>query len=310
LQTRERFAEVMAPKVQGAWNLHLLTKERALDFFVMFSSAASLLGSPGQGNYAAANSFMDALAHMRRSDGLPGLSINWGPWGESGMAADLARRSSRQWTPQGVTQLSTRQGLRVLDHLLASRAAQVCVMPVDWAEFIKQFPAGSKLKVLEDVAGGARPGESEAAAGEPELLRLLGAAPPNERRDLLVTHLQREVANVLGLDESETVEPEQGFFEMGLDSLMAVELKNYLGASLGQFLPSTLTFQYPNIAAMSDYLLGDVLVFGNGNGAAAVAAGREDVRLEGVSEDELLSLLADELSRIDERRNGGHGGER
>ena len=132
-QNSARFAKVLAPKVQGAWNLHLLTQGMALDFFVLFSSAAALLGSRGQANYAAANAFLDALAHHRHAQGLPGLSIDWGAWAEVGMAAQLVRTQRTQLAAQGMRAIAPAQGVAALAHLLGQPTPQVGVIPVNWA---------------------------------------------------------------------------------------------------------------------------------------------------------------------------------
>ena len=136
-QTAERFRGVLAPKVAGAWNLHELTRDIPLDFFLLFSSAAALLGSPGQSSYSAANAFLDSLAEYRRSLGLPGLSINWGPWSGMGTVArshqdggtrDLVGRIR----DRGIQLISPRQGLQVLEQLLADSPGQVAVLPGNW----------------------------------------------------------------------------------------------------------------------------------------------------------------------------------
>src|SRR5262249_5133845 len=161
--------------------------------------------------------------------------INWGPWGEAGMAAELAQRSSRQWMPQGVTALSTVTSLRTFGQLLGASQPQVGVLQVDWAEFLTQFQPGVSMPVLSDVARATWHGTTPpvVAAGEPELVRKLKAAPMNERRELIISEIQTQVARVMGLDTSEAPDPDEGFFQMGLDSLMAIELKNYLALSLG-----------------------------------------------------------------------------
>src|SRR5439155_22307680 len=122
----QRVERVLAPKLAGAWNLHRLTREMPLDFFVLFASVAALLGSPGQGNYAAANAFLDALAHHRRALGLPALSINWGQWDEAGMATGLGEREQRRLSAPGLGRIGTRQGLEALGHLLARDRPQAC----------------------------------------------------------------------------------------------------------------------------------------------------------------------------------------
>ncbi|MEM6446994.1 MAG: SDR family NAD(P)-dependent oxidoreductase, partial [Cyanobacteria bacterium P01_D01_bin.123] len=146
-----RFEKVMAPKVAGTWNLHQATQALPLDFFVCFSSIASLLGAPGQGNYAAANAFMDALAEHRRALGLPGLSINWGPWSTAGMASELTDRDRDRWAAQGLKAIDLQPGLQMLVTLL-KRSGQVGAIPIDWSTFMRQFPSGAVPSLFDDFA--------------------------------------------------------------------------------------------------------------------------------------------------------------
>jgi acyl transferase domain-containing protein len=299
MQTPERFAAVMAPKVRGTWNLHALTAREPLDFFVTFSSVAAVLGSPGQSNYAAANAYMDALARVRRARGLPALSVAWGPWSGAGMAASLAQRSSRQWIPAGVTALAAGEALALLGDLLAARAAQAVVLPVDWQRFVDQFPPGIELRALADLAPPRA--RADAAPGAPLRDALATLAPP-ERHPHAVAHLQREVARVMGLDPSEAPEPESGFFEIGLDSLMALELKTGLGIALGIDLPATVVFQYSSIDALARYLVDEALAFGDAPQAEAFAPLAAEDGAPSASEDELLAMLAVEIEAIHAER--------
>src|SRR5262249_29258849 len=159
----------------------------------------TLLGSPGQSNYAAANAFLDVLAHYRRSLGLPALTVSWGPWSQVGMAADLARRSGRQWTPQGVTALDPADGLRVLGRLLKEPRPHVGVLRVVWTEFLKQFPTGGRPRVLAEVAAEVGPLEEAAsgAASRSAVLARLAEAPARERSDILMDYIQCEAARVM-----------------------------------------------------------------------------------------------------------------
>jgi len=233
-QNWDRFAKVMSAKVNGSWNLHLLTQEMPLDIFVSFSSASSLLGSPGQGNYAAANAFMDALAHYRRGLGLPGLSINWGPWENAGMATTLDSRSQKKLVAQGMESISPEQGMEILRNLLKSSAAQVGVLPVNWLKFLQQFPEGKLPLFLEAFKVTS---EQPPLKEQTEFLQQLEAATVSDRRNLLTTHICSHVAKVLGLSSPELVDIQQGLLDLGMDSLMAVELRNHLQTSLGCSIP-------------------------------------------------------------------------
>ena len=178
-QSWERFSRVMAPKISGSWLLHSLTQELSLDFFVCFSSAASLLGSPGQGNYAAANAFMDGLVHYRRSLGLPGLSVNWGPWAESGMAAELGVAHKRRLLQAGMGMLSAQHGLQALEQLLAVDTTQAAVLPIDWESW--ESSSGALFPLLTDLV--REPTRDTQV--QQTFLQRLKAVPESERQELL-----------------------------------------------------------------------------------------------------------------------------
>ncbi|MDJ0897245.1 MAG: type I polyketide synthase [Xenococcus sp. MO_188.B8] len=237
-QNWARFQQVMASKVQGTWNLHILTQQLSLDFFVMFSSAAALLGSPGQGNYSAANAFMDTLAHYRQSQGLPGLSINWGPWDDAGMAASLTSSYQKRMATGGLNAIAPNQGLQVLKQVLGQTTAQVGVLLVDWSVFGQQFPSDISLPLLSELVHETRPQE-QAEQGlnqRYELLQRLEEAPDSDRQNILVSHLQNEVAQVLQMTASQ-INWQQPLNTMGLDSLMAVELRNRVQTDLAVDVP-------------------------------------------------------------------------
>jgi len=259
-QPWESFTKVMAPKVEGAWNLHVLTQDLPLDFFVMFSSVASLLGSPGQGNYAAANAFLDALAHYRRAQGLPGLTINWSTWAEVGMAASLGNREQHRLAAIGMDTIAPKQGLQVLGQLLQQSPAQVGVVPVQWSQFMQQFTTDTAPSLLFDLARetGSKEKAKQPSAQTQEFLKRLEKVSPRDRQELLLAHIRDQVAKVLGRSSSHSLEAHQGFFELGMDSLTSVELKNHLQASLGRSLPSTLIFDYPTLDALALYLASEM----------------------------------------------------
>ena len=290
-QNWERFVKVMAPKVQGSWNLHRLTQTLPLDFFVCFSSAASILGSAGQGNYAAANAFMDALAFHRRGQGLPGLTINWGPWTRGGMAAQLGVRHQGRMQSQGIEAIAPEQGVQALGDLLIRKATRVAVMPVNWPQLIAQMPAGVKLPML-DAFMVVDLGQGQKA----EFLKQLQAVPIERQRELLIAHLQEQIAKVLGIAASHQIGLQQRLFDLGLDSLMAVELRNRLQASLGSSLHSTLLFDYPTPIALANYLAKEVLKldFYPANGA--------NIALADTRENEQLAQLASQVGNLSEEQ--------
>ncbi|MEL6135940.1 MAG: SDR family NAD(P)-dependent oxidoreductase [Cyanobacteria bacterium J06626_23] len=255
----DQLQRVLAPKVNGAWNLHALTQTADLDAFILFSSAAALLGSPGQANYAAANSFLDGLAHYRRQQGLPGLSINWGAWSGVGSALKYQQQGSLRHLP-GVDVIEPAQGLAQLDAVWSISAAQVGVVPIRWAEFLAQAPVQDS-KFFEVLVRSAQSNMTVSNAGKnPAFLAELEAAAPEQRQALLNSHVCQQVCQVLGFQPDE-LDLKTGFFDLGMDSLTALELKNSLQVSLGVSLPSTLLFDYPTGEALLAYI-GEQLLTG------------------------------------------------
>ena len=252
-QDTETLRRVLAPKIQGAWNLHTQTQDCRLDFFVCFSSVAALLGSPGQGNYAAANAYLDALAQHRRATGQPALSINWGPWAEGGMAAALSQRQRDRWAALGMRALSPSQALQSLGRLMGQDVAQAAVLDVDWATFVPQFYGGQGPAFLTAFAPAART-PAQTALRPSALAKVLATAPVAERRPLLLAHVLTLLASIIGV-QAGTLEAQAGLFDIGLDSLMATELKNRLEADLGQPLRATLVFDFPSASAIVEHLM-------------------------------------------------------
>ncbi|TBR56984.1 hypothetical protein B4U84_26490 [Westiellopsis prolifica IICB1] len=296
-QSWERLEKVMAPKVQGAWNLHTLTLHQPLDFFVLFSSVASLLGSPGQSNHAAANAFLDALAHYRQGQGLPGLSINWGAVAQVGAFAE--RQTSGQGKMRGTGTIAPQEVLEVLELLFSQSATQVGVVPINWSQFQEQSDTWSNWSFLANFQQlSEQPTEQQS-----EFLQQLEAVAADNRRAYLIVHVCSHVATVLGLNRSQTINPQQGFFEQGMDSLMSVELRNRLQKTLACSLPSTLAFDNPTVEAVADYLIREVLTleFSSKSSAELQQAQEVDGKaelLESLSQDEIADLLAKKLATL------------
>ncbi|MGD9834280.1 MAG: SDR family NAD(P)-dependent oxidoreductase [Piscinibacter sp.] len=250
------FDAVMAPKVRGTWNLHAATAGRALDFFVTFSSGAALLGSPGQGNYAAANAYMDALAHARRAQGLHALSINWGSWSEVGMAAAVDLQHRRRWEAMGLAMIAPQDGVHMLEQLLrANRHAQAAALP------LVRSRLGSDLSpffaLLKPSAPQPRPGVAAAPPTAPVDMRprLAEAGSPAERRSLMAEFLAGQVVKVLALPGSVAVDQQRSLMDLGMDSLMAMELRNRIQSATALRVAVADLLKGPSIDSLADDLL-------------------------------------------------------
>jgi acyl transferase domain-containing protein len=296
-QIWERFAAVLAPKVAGAWNLHEAAAGRELDWLCLFSSAAGVLGSPGQGNHAAANAFLDALAHRRRSLGLPAVSIDWGAWSEIGAAAE--RGVVERVAEHGVDPIPPREGLDAFELALASGTTQVAVLPVDWRRYLAGRPQVPP-RLSELAAEPPRDhGRHQDVADRDGLRERLAAAPSARRREMLLDWVNERAAQLLGLDTGEAVGPRTPLQDLGFDSLMAVELRNLLGSGLGleKPLPATLVFDFPTTEAITGYLQTEVLDLGeegpppHGRARSGVPSLVEEI--EQLSEEEVDRLLAE-----------------
>ncbi|MDO9262680.1 MAG: SDR family NAD(P)-dependent oxidoreductase, partial [Desulfosalsimonadaceae bacterium] len=250
-QSGDSFEKVMAPKVWGAWNLHALTKDQDLDFLIFFSSAASLLGSPGQGNYAAANAFMDGLAHFRRRMGKPAISINWGPWAGSGMAGELTGEDEAGTLFAGMEMIDPEDGLEIFDRLMHQQAAQVGVLPIRWPAFLQRFSGNAIPPVFRHFISERNPGRPII----PPVLKALADTSSGNRLPFLSNHLRGRVAHVLGLDSVDMLNADQPLKELGLDSLMAVELNNMIQSDLGVSLSAEHFMENPSISQLSASLL-------------------------------------------------------
>ena len=255
-----RLRKVLAPKVRGAWNLHQLTHDAPLDFFVLFSSVACLFGSPGQANYAAGNAFLDALAHERRRQGLTALSINWGPWAEIGMAVRSA--DAKKMAEQGLAPLPPIAALQTLDKLIASDAPQVGVVDVDWERLGAQYPAGIP-SLLRELAVAKPAGSKQTSPLRAELMTL----GEESRREFLVDQFVQQLARVMEI-EPEKIDPQVSLTGLGLDSLMVIELKNIIESSFDVSLPIARFLEGPSVVQLAGYTLEAIA----GSGATATAS--------------------------------------
>jgi acyl transferase domain-containing protein/NAD(P)-dependent dehydrogenase (short-subunit alcohol dehydrogenase family)/SAM-dependent methyltransferase len=245
----EQVRAMLRPKVDGLLVLERLTRSQQLDFMVLFSSSTALLGAAGYAHYAAANAFLDATAVTLDRPGRRVVSINWGTWQAMRLASAESQRSFRE---AGLQPIAAEEALQALGALLSGERAQMMVAQIDW-KVLKPLHEARRVRPLL-----ARFGEDTAQAeDEPvqaTLVSRLAAAEASERAEIIVEWLQDEVSAVLGLADARSAPLEQGLFEMGMDSLMSVELRKRLERGVGRSLPATLTFNYPNIAALANYL--------------------------------------------------------
>ena len=250
-QTWESFETVLSPKIVGAWHLHRATIDRDLHMFLLFSSRVGVMGNPGQANHAAANAFLDQLAGHRRALGLPGQAIAWGAWSEIGEAAEQRERIERQRASRGGRWFTPQQGIRALERIVRQDATTSVVMSMDWSVFeeaVEERPA-----FLEDMLSSSDDEADDAASSE-DVLSQLRMASAAGHEELLVSFLQQEVRAVLRLPTAPS--PTIGFFDLGMDSLMAVELRNRLNrAFTGEYVASnTVVFDYPDISSLARHL--------------------------------------------------------
>lgn len=256
----ERLDAVLRPKVDGAWNLHELTRDLDLAAFVLFSSAAGIVGSAGQSAYAAANVFLDALAAARTREGLPATSIAWGLWrSESAMTGSLSAVDRARMARSGLLPLSPGRGLALLDAAMAAAEPSLAAVRLDLARLAEIPDPAPPLRAL--VRGRALPakaGDDPSGAG-PALPRMLADTEPARRAELMTATVFQYVEAVLGRapgDAGDAAEEGRSFKELGFDSLTAVELRNRLGKVTGLRLPATVVFDHPTPAALADHLLG------------------------------------------------------
>ncbi len=299
--TLDMYESVLRPKVMGGWILHQLTQEMKLDFFVNFSSIASVWGSKGQADYAAANHFLDMLARYRQHCGLSTLSVNWGPWAEGGMAT----LEAQAWlTERGVKPLSSPHALAALEHLISAGYVQAALAQMDWKRFKALYEARRPRPLLEQIDVQKKETAMQPAE-KSSILDRLEKTPIAERRTAFIAHLQGEVAKVLEFEPSRVPDVQQGFFDMGMDSLTAMELKDRLETSMAVSLPTTLAFDYTTIQTLATYLMSEVLTLATqideteapGEEKNDALAGVK-AKLEQLSEEETEALLLEKLETL------------
>ena len=271
--TPERVSGVLRPKVDAAWHLHQLTEHLDLAAFVTFSSVAGVMGSPGQANYAAANSFLDTLAQHRRSLGLPGTALAWGPWAQdSGMTSDLSEADLRRMQSGGMPPLPVERGLDLF--MAAIRSAEPVVVPLNLASGAMR-PHGDVPPLFRAMVKGSRRTATTSdggAASTADFTKQFATLREQERLRFLVDVVRTEASTVLGHTSVEAIGADRDFYELGFDSLTAVELRNQLAAVTGLRLPATVVFDSKTPTDLAGWLRGELTA-----GPAVVASGVDTV---------------------------------
>jgi acyl carrier protein len=244
-----RMWKAMAPKIIGAWNLHRQTEDSPLDFFVLFSSFSAVIGAPKQGNYAAANTFLDALAHHRRARGLPGLAINWGGVGDVGFVA-RNEELGQKLDQFGLKSLPVAQLLKILGLLMQGERAQVGVGLLDWQRLGKM-----RLASVPRFHYLVAPTMSETAGADGSwLIDALMAVEPAKRQEFLLSHLRNHIAKVLGTSAAK-IDVDKPLLNLGLDSLMAVEIGTRFESELGVTVPPVKFMEGLSASGLATYVV-------------------------------------------------------
>jgi acyl transferase domain-containing protein len=296
--TPDRFAAVLRPKVDGARNLCAAVDPHRPDHVIFFAAGAGLFGPAGQGSYAAANATLDALAHARRAAGRPAQSIDWGPWSGVGMAARLDG-ATRRWEAQGVAAFDPLEGRTAFRSVIASGAAEVAMLKLRWPALLHHYSKHGVPPIMQGLVRAAqrRSVGDDSSVPAVDLAEELQALAPERRREHLAMRTREQVLRVLGLDPAHPVGPDQGLADLGMDSLMTVELGNRLSALVNRSLPSTVAYEHPTLEELTAHLqelLSDRVGFTAAPATPAKADALADLVAE-LADDELTDALLKEL---------------
>jgi polyketide synthase 12/polyene macrolide polyketide synthase/epothilone polyketide synthase D len=266
-QDFDKYLKVINPKIIGAWNLQTAIEKnkQQLDFFVSFSSATSIFGNVGQSNYAAANSFLDTLTFYQRQNHIQAFSINWGPWADVGLAANVDKASQEQMALNGIKTFNPETGISALEKLLLgdSTGPETIVLDINWSKFMLQNADSTSFLYSEMAKTIVKQNNKKVYDKNNQLIQNLIKSSSNERIEILGTYIENEIKTVLNLGPNEIIDRRSGVASLGLNSLMSVEFRNRLTKALGDVfakaLPATLLFNYPTIEALTQYLLSEAL---------------------------------------------------
>jgi acyl carrier protein/short-subunit dehydrogenase len=293
--TRERMNAVLVPKARGAWLLHEATKDLPLECFVMFSSVSSIFGNPAQGNYSAANAFLDALSHHRHALGLPALTMNWGVLGGEGYVA-RNERVGEYLARQGTGSLSPGEVTTILEGSLVAGNTQVIAIRVDWAKWRQFFRSVQENPLLEHILSAVEGQESGGVTSDWK--HKIESASPEEKEAVIADAVRDVVGSVLRV-KPDSLRNDQPLTDLGLDSLMGVEIENSLEAAVGVALPPASLMRARTIGQIASLIAGHM----GGKAAAPTAAptpapteaiSAEEVDLDAISEEDLDRLLGEE----------------
>ncbi|GBD91773.1 phthiocerol synthesis polyketide synthase type I PpsC [bacterium BMS3Abin04] len=297
-QAWKNYKKVFAPKINGSINLNnIILKEGDLDFIVYFSSVASILGSAGQANYSMANAFLDAFASYQRKHNINAISISWGPWDSMGMTSTSSKGSKDVF---GFSKITEKIGRNFLDVVFCENPVHVSIFNIDWDILRSNIGKTDLPPFLSSFITEQSHSSENKEEATYKLLEELEQSESSERKKIIVDFLIQQTIRVLGLESSYDLDPEKHLSEMGLDSLMAIELKNSIDNAIGRNLPATLVFNYPSIDAISDHILKDVLKL-NGQEAIdeEVTENEEENstlnEIENLSDEEAEALLLKKL---------------
>ena len=283
-QNWQKFQNVLAAKVQGAWNLHLLSQKYSLDRFVLFSSAASLLGSTAQANYCAANAFLDTLAHGRQAQGLPAISLNWGAWSNTGLAT-----TTNHLQQKGINTINPQQGINLLKELLTQNTPQIGIISINWSPW---QVSNSVTPYYQNLIS------NKTVVSKKDYKQLLDTNS-QQRKQIIIEQISNQVAKILGINNLNNIDRNLGFTELGLDSLGSVELRNKLQTNYDLKLSASVTFNYPTIKEMANYLLSILFVEDKVRPSFKTEYESEINELNKISETEAEELLLAELDNLD-----------